>query len=200
MKQEHLLSAGKRRKISSSALNLNEPVLICTLLRCSGSCKRVIREHGLQRGLSKPFLPPWLSKSVKIRLFYPRRLPWVCTDPSRPHEQSGGIGSPSAPALRVQHLLPAGPPAPRLPREGEDETHPCVPTGVTEKPGALGDLEIALGLNETRMSPPQWVPAQPSPSTVVAGLQHPQPPGCPAPHHPPTLQAASRLWCAPHYF
>lgn len=77
------------------------------------------------------------------------------TDPLQPHEQSGGFGSPSTPVVCVQHLLLAGPPAPHLLWEGEDETHPCVPMGVTEKPGALGDLEIALGLNEAGMSPPQ---------------------------------------------
>lgn len=39
VEREHLLSAGRRRKISSSALNLNEPSLIFTPLRRSGSCK-----------------------------------------------------------------------------------------------------------------------------------------------------------------
>lgn len=158
----------------------------------------------LRRRLSKPFLPPWLSESVKIRLFYPkgsRRCASTCRSPTSSRVGAGGMRSPPAPALRVQHLLLAGPPAPRLPGEGEDETDPSVPTGVTEKPGALSHLEIALRAKRGQDEP---IPA--------SGSGYPHTPAWPwrwqvwstrsrpAPHQPPAPQAASRLQRAPHYF
>lgn len=92
VRREHLLSAGRRRKISSSALHRNEPLLTSTLLQLS-ALQTVTGEHRLQWGFCRAFLHAWLSKSVKIRVFDPGRLP------ESVYTLQGGIWSPLAPAL-----------------------------------------------------------------------------------------------------
>jgi len=131
------------------------------------------------------------------QIFLPKKAPPDADGPITPHKQLGGSGSAPAPALYVQHLLRAEPPAPHLPREGGGEASPTVPTGVTEKPHALGDSELATELTGARTSPPA---SRSGYLRAPAPAPQQQPPGCPAPHQPPASPAARSLWHALHFF
>lgn len=98
------------------SIKFNEPVLICTLLWHSISCKRATGESRLWQGLNKPFLSPWFSKSLKIRPF--------TQEGSSEH---GHIKVTTAPELYVLHFLPAELSEPHFPQEGEHKLTPVSP-------------------------------------------------------------------------
>lgn len=137
MKREHLLSAGRWRKISSPALNLNELVLTSMLLQCSAPARGWLRSTGFSGGSACQFSMPGFLRVSKSDFSI--------------QEGSLGLYGPIA-GWDLVSICPS-----TLFSILSQESHPCPishgrvmrripmsPQVRQRSPSALGDVEVAL--------------------------------------------------------